>query len=155
MVLKNFSHDMEGASLTIRIKRLPTYIKYALQRAWKGYADVDVFATCETFRDRLIDVLTEYKKNRHLDWSVVPEHEAYFNRLYYPSEWTDAILDTLIFHIKMSDKDYCLEVLYPECDFLNGGHLSSDQWKRVWSVRKQNADAAFDILKVYWEHLWD
>lgn len=155
MKLKNLHHELKGCRSTYIFTHVLRHLKWAWQRAWRGYDDLDVWGCCETMRDRLIDILIEYKKNRHLDWSVVPEHEAYFNSLYYPSEWTDAILDTLIFHIKMSDKDYCLEVLYPECDFLNGGHLSSDQWKRVWSVRKQNADAAFDILKVYWEHLWD
>ena len=41
-------------------------LKYAWQRAWRGYDNTDVFNMAGNLREKMIVMLEEYNKNRHV-----------------------------------------------------------------------------------------
>ena len=156
MRLKDCRQEVKGTGVKFKLRHLHHHLKWAWQRAWRGYDDPDVWGCTDTMRDRLIDILEDYKKNRHCNWNVpseCPTHNIIYGS-YYSTEWTDALIDTLLFHIKMSDEDYCFSMVYPEFDILKGVY-DKEKIMRAHRIRKQNQDAAFELLKIFWDELWD
>lgn len=164
--LKGCMKQYKGMSIRGKIDRLYTELKWAWQRAWRGYDDREVWCIDGSIRDRLIVLLQDYKNSYHClwwcpdeyDWSQVCEKDKISDRYLFSEEQINVIIDILIFHLKMSDEDYCEKILYgSNCydDDYKVGDRTNDDYIRIADIRKQNQDAAFDLLKILWNQLWD
>lgn len=152
------------SSVRAILRNIKWELKYAWNRAWNGYDDADVFGFDESFRERMIVCLDRLEKTRHCLFIVPEEYKYQFcntdedNDLkYFTDEQTSVIIQTIIFHLKMSDEDYVEKKLYGENIYdedYTWMNTRSD-FLRIESVRKQNQDMAFDLLKMFWDQLWD
>lgn len=127
-------------------------IKYAWQRAVRGYDDSEVRDICGSYRIRLIKLLEEFRKIRQSAWVIPVEYqnEFGFSQYYYGSikifthDQVDAILDTLIFHLKLSSYDG-VKAVRPELT----------NYDQIVSIERQNRVAAAKLLLLFWDRLWD
>jgi hypothetical protein len=76
-----------------KVKHIYWEIRYAIQRALKGYDDVDTFSLDSKFIDRYYKILTEFKKNLHGHPSCMTEDEWY------------RILDDMLLHLYYMDEE--------------------------------------------------
>lgn len=157
---------IKGMSFSCKIREIGYELKYAFQRFWRGYEDVDVWAMDDQLKNRLIVLLQRYKETKHClwwcpegyDWSRVCEKDKWMGRYSFSSEQMDSIIDTWIFHLKMSDEDYVEKKLYGKNvydDDYEVGCRSKEEIDRIWEVRKQNQDAAMKLLWLMIDELWD
>lgn len=127
-------------------------IKYAWQRAIRGYDDSEVMDISGKYLKKLIKLLEEFKKKRRSAWAIPIEYQSNysFHQYYYGSlkifteEQINAILDTLIWHLKLSSQEGVKAVRPELTDFV-----------QITSIMKQNQAAAAKLLLVFWDRLWD
>lgn len=127
-------------------------IKYAWQRAIRGYDDSEVMDISGKYLKKLIKLLEEFKKKRRSAWAIPIEYQNdySFQQYYYGSlkifteEQINAILDTLIWHLKLSSQEGIKAVRPELTDFA-----------QITSIRKQNQTAAAKLLLLFWDVLWD
>lgn len=162
--LKGCMKHYKGMSIRGKIDRLYGELRWAWQRAWRGYDDREVWGLNDVLRDRLIILLQNYKKIYHClwwcpdgyDWSKVCEKDKFCDRYLFSEEQIDVILDTLIFYLKMSDENYCEKELFGNNIYDDDYVIkNNNEYMRISNIIKQNQDAAFDLLKVIWDRLWD
>lgn len=166
MKLKGSLKELKGCSFRYKIKRTITNLRYAWQRAWKGFDDTDVFNFSWSFEEKIIEILYEYKKIRSAGWWVPKEYQKSIKNIEYlkeadsyifTDEQVDAILDTMIFHFQMSDEDYVMKKLYGY-NFYDDEIVSEKidyDYKKIAKVRKQNQDAGMKLLTLFLDDLWD
>lgn len=97
----------KGARITYRIKRLVWEIRYALQRAWRGYDDTDIFELWFNIVHRMPVLLREFKEN---NIALFPDLDG--GRLSLTEEETDAIIDEMIFYFENCDEDVVFKRLF-------------------------------------------
>ena len=157
--LKGAWKRTKGNSLKWRIKELYWDFRYALKRVWYGYDDRDIFAMNDMFRDRYIAILKEYNKNRHCCWNVPEQYRDVLGQLFFTDEQTNVIIDTMIFHLQMTDEDHVEKVLYGKNVFDDDYDVSRD-----WSVEKamhissivvQNKELFMEMFNMFFWELWD
>lgn len=165
--LKGFRKRYQGCSLKYKIKRLYHELRYAWQRVWKGYDDVDVFDCSFRFAARMIPILEDYKKNYKSVWLVPYESEYYeqlgnydecYSRRIFNKEETDTIIDMIIWHLKMSDNDFAEKWIFGTNvydDKWETGCRSGKDYKRINDVVKQNKDAFMKLFSLFYFDLWD
>ena len=127
-------------------------IKFAWQRAVRGYDDSEVKDICGSYRIKLIKLLEEFSKIRESAWIIPVEYQNEFglSQYYYGSikvfthDQVDAILDTLIFHLKLSSYDG-VKAVRPELTDFN----------QIVNIERQNRMAAAKLLVLFWDRLWD
>lgn len=143
-------------------------IKYAWRRAWYGYDDRDVFSFDQSFRDKMIVCLKELDKTRSSVFNVPDGYigdvtdieeditEYYYNK-HFSNEGTSKIIQEIVECLKMSDEDYVEKQLYGTNIYDKDYHWMNtrEDFLRIESVRKENQDKAFDMLKMFWDQLWD
>lgn len=85
MGLRDALKDLKGAKLRWKINRIVWELRYAWQRAWRGYDDLDVFALDHRFYERMLLVLPEFKKRNVAEWPGITEEEQnqIINQLIY------------------------------------------------------------------------
>jgi hypothetical protein len=104
-VLKGCWKRFEGASLRFKIKEMYWEIRYAWQRAWKGYDFCDVCNLDYRFIEKMTLILRDFKEN----------NIALFNddeRGILSEEETDKIIGDMIYYFENSDADAMLDPLY-------------------------------------------
>ena len=74
--LKGSWRETNGCRFIHRLKELKWNIKYAWQRAWRGWDDTEKFAMGYNFIERTKQILQSYRKN-HM--SLFNIHEDYRN----------------------------------------------------------------------------
>ena len=164
--LKGCLKDYKGASIRYKIEGILDELKYAWQRAWRGYDDTEVWCIDWAIKAKLIALLQDYKKNRHClwwcpdgyDWSEVCKQDGWIKRYCFSSEQMDIILDTFIFHLQMSDEDFVEKKLFGLNVYDDGykaGCRTSEDYERIWEIRKQNQNAAIKLLGLLMDQLWD
>lgn len=155
----------KGCSIRYKVESLIRELKYAWQRAWCGYDDLEIWNMDSSIRNKLIVWLRAYKENRHClwwcpdgyDWSQVCEKDKWVERYNFSPEQMDIIIDTFIFHLLMSDEDYVEKKLYGN-NAWDDDYVVMDKkrdYKRIFNVRKQNQDAAIKLLGLLMDELWD
>lgn len=162
--LKGCMKDYEGGSLRFKVEHILDELKYAWQRVWNGYDSRDVWALSDRTIDRFIVLLQDYKENCHClwwcpdgyDWNKVCEYDELACRYVFSKKQMDIIIDTLIFHLQMSDEDFVEKKLYGN-NIYDDDYVAKDlkTHKRIWTIRKQNQDIALNLLKLLWDELWD
>lgn len=95
MGLKNMFKGLQGTSLGYRLRHIKYELKYAWQRAWRGYDDSMVFNIDHTFIELYKEIFKTFKENLYFYPATMTE-----------KEWNDT-LDKMI---KCLDKMY--HILY-------------------------------------------
>lgn len=132
------------------IKNLYWKLVYALQRAFDGYDYLDVCNLDINMEDRMIILLTKFRKY-HMGLFTCPKEYPTLAREdgSMSEEDTNTIIDMMIYHIKMSREDYVIDKLFPK---YNGTNL--DYWYKAHSIANQNRDCAWKLLRLFWNGLW-
>jgi|LSQX01.2.fsa_nt_gb hypothetical protein len=123
--LKNIFKNLEGASLGYRLRHIRYELKYAWQRAWRGYDDSMVFDMNDTFIELYREILKDFKENLHGYPGTMTEEE-----------WND-ILDEMI-----GSLDRMYYVLFKS---------DNDDADLV----EQEKDRFFELFKEHFWSLWD
>lgn len=153
--LKGCWKETKGCRFFYRLKELRWELKYAWQRAWRGWDSRDMFCMNDMFIEKYKEVLKYFKEN----------HQGLFNtpkgsdKLFFNEEETDEIIDTMIHHLEMMNEDYVEKKLYgkniydEDYDFKKD--FSIDKCKHVFEVMNQNKDSFMDLFSTFFWDLWD
>ena len=163
--LKHLPSKLKGSGFKWKLREIHYELKYAWQRAWRGYDNIDVWAFGDCFLQKTAIILEDYKEHFHClwwcpegyDWSKTCEKDKWFNRYLFSEDQMKAILDTLIFHLKMSNEDYVEKHLYGKNiydDDYDWNNNDANYYMRIETIRKQNQDSAMDLLKLLMDNLW-
>lgn len=136
--------------------------KFAYQRAMYGFDVYDVVGFNSSIVNRLLIIIEDFKNNNKIlffspNGYEIGEYDEQTNRYYINKEVSDTILETLIFHLKMSDEDYVTKQLYGKNiydDDYDFNKILFKDYVRIENVRKQNQDRAFDLIKLFIDQLW-
>ena len=100
--LRDFHKTYKGASFGYRLRELRWQLRYAWQRAWRGYSDVDVFDFSYAFMEKIVLILKDFRKNNIALWIEDKGSDAYTQ---LDKTQTDAILDKMIALAENSNSD--------------------------------------------------
>ena len=164
--LKDFfvSSKKEKPKLRYFLRQLRWELKYAWRRVWIGYDDVDFFECFEMFRRRMIRILEDFI-NHGNGLLNLPQESEHYNELlerfpegYFDDENTKLIYRTMIFHLQMMDENYVEKKLYGNNiydDDYEVDYRSIGDYKRIYSVMRQNKDAFMKLFSLFYYDLWD
>ena len=110
--LKGAWKETKGCRFLHRLKELRWSLKYAWQRAWRGYDDRDVFALSGMFIEKYKAILNDYRKNHYTLFNVPEEYMNDYNKLFFNEEETDMFIDTMLSRLEMIDEDAVEKILY-------------------------------------------
>ena len=164
--LKDFfiSSRKEKYKLRRFFRELLWELRYAWRRAWRGYDDVDFFECFEMFRRRMIRILEDFINHGNALLNLPQESEHYnellekFPERCFDEENTKQIYQTMIFHLQMMDEDYVEKILYGNNvydDDYEVGCRSIEDYKRIYSVMRQNKNAFMKLFSLFYYDLWD
>lgn len=84
--------------------------KYAIQRARHGYDSRDVFSFCDRFPERMVKILTEFKKYNVSVWQLYDDNEKYIRPL---SDYEqDLVLNEMIQDFTYADETVLFDTRY-------------------------------------------
>lgn len=156
--LKGISKNLKGRGLKWKIKEVYWQLRYAIQRAWRGYDSVDVFDLGFAFVERMPFLLREFKKhndalfpNVNDNWEFPPEftkEEQYS----LTEEETDAILDEMIFYFENCDEDVVYKRLYGISPYED--NYNFDRWKAAGEERRRCWREAMRLFSKWSMYLW-
>ena len=164
--LKDFFVSSKNNKMKLRhfFRELGWKLRYAWDRAWIGYDDVDMFECFEMFRRRMIRILEDFIRHGHGLLNLPQESEHYnellkkFPERCFDDKNTKLIYQTMIFHLHMMDEDYVEKILYGNNVYDNDykiGCSSIEDHKRIYSVMKQNKNAFMKLFSLFYYDLWD
>ena len=156
--LKGSWRETRGCRLWYRLSRLKWSLRYAWQRAWRGWDDTDMFAMMDVFIERYKEILKDYRKNHHCLFNVPKEYKDVFNKAHFNENETNMIIDTMIFHLEMMDEDYVEKLLYGKNiynDDYNPSEITIDRYRRISSIIDQNKNAFMKLFNSFFWELWD
>ena len=164
--LKDFfvSSKKEKPKLRYFLRQLRWELKYAWRRVWIGYDDVDFFECFEMFRRRMIRILEDFINHGNGLLNLPQESEHYkellkkFPEGYFDEENTKLIYQAMIFHLQMMDENYVEKKLYGNNiydDDYEVNYRSIGDYKRIYSVMRQNKDAFMKLFSLFYYDLWD
>lgn len=111
--------------------------KFGFQRLFRGFTSQDVYALNKNFISRHMLILKQFKEhNDATPYDLTKE------------EW-DAVLDCLIYHLRMMDEENVIEVLtksMPE-DY-------NPSWESVTEIMNRNKKEFFELFSKYFYDLW-
>ncbi len=156
--LKGCLKPFKGAGLGCKLTVIFVNLKYAWQRVWRGYDDRDLYDCNIMFRDRMKKTLESLRHEQFFRMWAVPEQYANdFENKWFSNEQVDAILDTMLFHLKMMDDSYVEKLLYKE-RILEMGYscnLTENEYIRIYTIRDQNKDAFMKLFNLFYWDLCD
>lgn len=86
-MLKDYFKIVKGSGLRYKLSKLRYELKYAWQRAWRGYDDTDVLNLNDNFTEKYLMILKDLRKSHHgFPGSITNE------------EW-ESVLDKMIYHL--------------------------------------------------------
>lgn len=131
--LKGCFKQFKGASLRVRIRESYWQLRYAWQRAWRGYDFTDVFELGFNFVERMPFLLREFKKYNDAlfpnidDNGKLPSEYKNVNELSLTEEETNAIIDEMIFYFENCNEDFVYKRLYGVDPYEDG--YNHERWK--------------------------
>lgn len=144
-------------------------IKYAWQRATKGYCDVDVWSLCDSEQERLIQMIEELRKTTHgtpidmteEEWDTTLRTIVYkLKEGKYDSHSNifaddfEKRLNTVRIEIERPDHSkYWRYEDTPETEEIRKAYIAEEE--RLHRIEDQNLKEAFQLLTKYWNNLWD
>lgn len=101
--LNGFLERTKGASLRYKLREFWWQLRYAWQRAWRGYDFTDVFELGYNFTAKMPVLLTEFLKN-----NVGLFYDAEADKQ-LDEEETNVVIKEMIFYFENCDEDhvYC------------------------------------------------
>ena len=164
--LKDFFVSSKNNKMKLRhfFRELGWELRYAWDRAWIGYDDVDMFGFSEMFRIRMIRILEDFIKYGNGLLNLPKESEHYdellkiFPKGHFDEESTELIYQTMIFHLQMMDECFVEKVLFGNNvydDDYEIGCRSIEERKRISSVIRQNKNAFMKLFSLFYFDLWD
>lgn len=157
--LKGAWKETKGGRFIYRLKELKWEIKYAWQRAWRGWDARDMFAMNSMFIEKYKSILKYYKENHWGLFNVPNEYKDTFNKLHFNEEETDMIIETMIFHLEMMDDEYVEKKLYGkniyDDDYDFKKDFSIDKCRHVAEIVNQNKNLFMKLFSTFFWELWD
>lgn len=143
--LKGCLARWKGSGILLRFKMIAREIKYAWQRAWRGYDFRDVKNLGFNIVDKMPVLLKEFKKHNHQ--LFVDDNNRFLNETE-----TENIIDRLIYCFENSNEDYVYERLF-------GIQIWEDKYdkERCNKVAEEifkNKKEAFNLLEKWTYNLW-
>lgn len=132
--LKDYLHYHQGEPLKQYFTTLYWQIRYAWQRAWRGYDDTDVFELVYNFTSRMSVLLREFKKYNGTLFCDFHHGE----KIDLTEEQTDTVLDEMLFY-------------FENCEFIT-------VYERLWGDKKLNESERINAVKAAVEEhsrCWD
>lgn len=146
--LRYYFEKTAGAGIKWRIQAFGLELKYAWQRAWKGYADSDVWDITDTIIGTLPMLLREYRDTHHtLFIDETTGHEL-------TKEETEEVIDQLIFYLENCDEDIVYERLFGVDPFKE--HVfNKARWQQANNECQRCKNEAMALLSKWLWQLWD
>ena len=157
--LTNFLEKYKGKRKSYKVSSFLMELKWAWQRLCKGYDDRDAYGFPDMFPKRMIEILEDFKINttkcctvpsgslhyEQLGKTYGPTNERIFNR-----NESVAILDTMIWHLKMMDEDFVEEQIHK-----NGSEKYNDKnGIRILKIRMKNKECFMKLFNMFYWQLW-
>lgn len=95
--LKGCMEPFKGACLKTKLRELKWQLRYAFQRFWRGYDDVDVFALYDRFNERMVATLKDFRKSNDGLWTD--------GKAQLTVEETNKAIEKMITHFEKADVD--------------------------------------------------
>lgn len=146
--LKGTLKHVKGYSLKWKIKTIYWQLRYAWQRAWRGYDSVDVFELGFVFTRKMVFLLKDFKKNNN---ALFPDLDNP-NRDSLTLEETNAVIDEMIFYFENCDEDFVYERLYGVDPYEDV--YSREKWKAVREEYNRCWDEAMKLFSKWSMCLW-
>lgn len=115
--LDSFLERTRGMSLRYKLRELWLQLRYAWQRAWRGYDFTDVFELGYNFTAKMPVLLTEFMKN-NVGLSYLEEEE------------TNAVIKEMIFYFENCDEDHVYQRLHQK-HYYEDGEYDPEKWEPV------------------------
>ena len=131
--LDSFLERTKGASLRYKLRELWWQLRYAWQRAWRGYDFTDVFELGYNFTAKMPVLLTEFLKN-----NVGLFYDAEADKQ-LDEEETNAVIKEMIFYFENCDEDHVYD---PE------------KWESVRVELERCRAEALRLFSKWCFHLW-
>jgi len=130
-MLKGFWKRNEGMSFINRLKDLKRELKYAWQRAWRGYDDCDVWGFGDAIIEKIVLILNDFIKLGHS----------------YPSELTseewESILKEMLIYFQNADENYVDD------------NYNFDNILDQYNFMQGNLEEGMKLFTKYCYSLWD
>lgn len=142
--LRNALEITKGSGLRWKIKTLYWELRYAWQRAWRGYDSTDVFELGYNFAAKMPELLREFKKYNN---ALFTNSEPF---IILTEEETDKVLDDMIFFFENCDEDHIYKRLFG-VDFWEEEY-DKDKWK---AVRAELDRCQTEAMRLFSKWVWD
>lgn len=130
----------EGQSILWYLKSLPCKLKYAWQRAWRGWDDSEVFELRGNFTTRMIGILRQFKEVNIATWYDREQQR------FRSEEETNSIIDEIILHFEESDEDKWITMGISASD--------SDRIEQIYNDAAEHQKKAFELFSKHFDDLW-
>lgn len=121
-----------------KVNRIYWEIRYGIQRAFKGYDNVDTFGLCDKFIERYSKILKEFKENLHGHPGTMSEEE-----------W-NTIIDKMLFHLYYMNEDNVDEELCKDVP---------ESWiptlDTSGQIMMKHKEEFFKLFSEHFYNLWD
>lgn len=147
--LKGCLKEIKGCGLRYKVGHVCWQLKYAWQRAWRGYDNTDVFNMASNLREKMIVMLEECNKNRHILFNkpnVDLLTPVEFDDIVMTDEETSAVIEKMIDLLRKSDEFY-----YYDNFIMKDGYTYEIVAKRC----EESKNEFLDMMKLYGDQLWD
>lgn len=104
--LREFRKEYKRSGFTYKVKGLWWQLRYAWQRAWRGYDDTEVFELSYKFTERMIHILRDFREN-NIALFPNPDYQDTVNYtdISLSEKETNAMIDEMINHFENSDNN--------------------------------------------------
>lgn len=139
----------KGMSFFWRVQRLFWELRYAWQRAWRGYDDVEIFDLGFAFFSRMPVLLRQFKAC-NISLFYDDEHDCDMTE-----EETDAIIDKMIWYFDNCDENTVIDRLYPDISLQDyGARLTWADYKAIADEVRRCRAEALRLFSQYCCQLW-
>lgn len=141
--LKNFNENTKGMSVIYKTKSFMWALKYAWQRAWRGYDDTEVFGLNDAFIERMLPIIKDFREN-----NVALFYDNEKERIMTETE-TNRIVDQMLYFLINSDENVWLgsglDPRYKE-DF--------EKIQEIGKTARSNQQSFLEMFVKYFSQLW-
>ena len=141
--LNSFLERTKGASLRYKLRELWWQLRYAWQRAWRGYDFTDVFELGYNFTAKMPVLLTEFLKNNvGLFYDTEADKQL-------DEEETNAVIKEMIFYFENCDEDHVYQRLHQN-RYYEDGEYDPEKWGvsscRAGAVPSRSTAPVFQVV---------
>lgn len=147
--LNNAWRMTKGMFFHWRIQRLFWELRYAWQRAWRGYDDVEIFDLGFSFLQRMPVLLRQFKA---CNISLFHDHEHDRDMT---EEETNAVIDKMIWYFDNCDENTVIDRLYPGISLQDyGSRLTWVDYQTIVDEVRRCRTEALRMFSQYCCQLW-